>query len=78
MLELMGKKVSKQAVVQFYGLDNGVFYEENEDGDRALSEADSDGSYHVRDRLEVASPEQVKNLDHNCRPILEKSRRIRR
>jgi len=45
MLELMGKKVSKQAVVQFYGLDNGVFYEENKDGDRALSEADSDGSH---------------------------------
>ncbi len=74
MLELMGAKVSKQAVVVFYGLDNEVFYEENEDGDRALPKADSDGTYHVRGRVEVASPKQVKNLVHNCGPILEKGR----
>jgi hypothetical protein len=72
MLEQMGDKISKHAVVVFYGLDNAVFYEENEDGDRMLPKADSDGTYHVKGRVEVASAKQVKNLMHNCGALMKK------
>jgi hypothetical protein len=74
MVELMGDRVSKEAVVIFQGLDNSTFYEENEDGDRAFPKADSDGRYHVVGRVEVASPRQVKSLVRNCGPILERIR----
>jgi hypothetical protein len=62
MVELMGDKVSEDAVVVILGLDNCTFYEENEDGDRSFPKADADGHYHVAGRVEVASPRQIKGF----------------
>jgi hypothetical protein len=74
MVELMGDKVGKDAVVIILGMDNGTFYEENEEGDRSFPKPDEDGHYHVVGRVELASPRQVKGLLRNSGPILEKLR----
>ncbi len=48
MLEMMGKASLEDRVVILYGMDNGVFYAEDEDGDRALPKPDcTEGVYHV-------------------------------
>jgi uncharacterized Zn-binding protein involved in type VI secretion len=74
MVELMGDKVGKDAVVIILGMDNGTFYEENEERDRSFPKPDEEGHYHVVGRVELASPRQVKGLLRNCGPILEKLR----
>jgi hypothetical protein len=43
MMGDMDGKVSKQAVRIMMGMDNGIFYEENEDGGRALPTRGEDG-----------------------------------
>jgi hypothetical protein len=72
MVTLMGDRVSKDAVVIVYGMDNATFYEENEEGDRAFPKPDKEGHYHVAGRVEVASPRQVKGMMRNCAPIYDK------
>ncbi len=74
-MKLMGDKVSKDAVVILFGLDNCTFYEENEEGDRSFPRADKEGHYLVIRRVEVARPRQIKGLMKNCAPIFEKLRR---
>ena len=72
MMGDMDGKVSKQAVLIMMGMDNGIFYEENEDGGRALPKRGEDGSFHVEGRLEVGTAKQAKGLLRNCMPIIER------
>jgi hypothetical protein len=67
--------VGKDAVVIILGMDNGMYYEENEEGDRSFPKPDKEGYYHVVGRVEIASPRQVMGLlQRNCGPIFEKLR----
>jgi hypothetical protein len=49
----MTMPVGKEAIVVFLGLDNGIFYEANEDGEQSLPSKDKEGKYHVVGKLEV-------------------------
>jgi hypothetical protein len=71
MKEMEGK-VSNQAILIMMGMDNGLFYEEGEDGSRSLPRKDNEGVYHVEGRLEVGTAKQAKGLLRNCMPILER------
>jgi hypothetical protein len=71
ILELMGKVDLTDRVVIIYGMDNGTFYAEDEDGDRALPKPGKDGIFHVKGKVEVATEKQVKGLVYNCGKILE-------
>ncbi len=71
ILEMMGKADLVGRVVIIYGMDNGMFYAEDEDGDRALPKPRKDGVYHVKGKLEVATEKQAKGLVYNCDKILE-------
>jgi hypothetical protein len=72
MLGEMNRKVRKQAVLIMMGMDNGIFYEENEDGGRVLPKRDEEGVFHLEGRLEVGTAKQAKGLLRNCLPIVEK------
>ncbi len=61
----------KGSVVIFFGLDNGLFYEADEDGERSLPGKDKEGKYHIVGKVEVASGKQAKMLMENCDPIWE-------
>jgi hypothetical protein len=78
MLEMMKDVELEGRVVIIYGLDNGVFYAEDEDGDRALPKADSRGTYHVVGKTELATQKQVRGLVANCDPILERLKENRK
>jgi len=71
MKEMEGK-VSNQAVLIMMGMDNGMFYEESEDGSRSLPRKDKEDVYHVEGRLEVGTAKQAKGLLRNCMPIIER------
>jgi hypothetical protein len=47
MPEQLGKKVVKDSVVIFMGLDNGLYYAEDEDRERTLPKKDNEGKFHV-------------------------------
>ncbi len=73
--EMVGKMVGldlEGRIAIIYGMDNGVYYEEDEDGDRALPKADEKGKYHVVGKVELATQKQAKSLFGNCEPILDK------
>jgi hypothetical protein len=72
MLEMMKDVDLEGRVIILYGLDNGVFYSEDEDGDRSLPKADESGTYHIVGKTELATQKQVKGLVANCEPILDK------
>ena len=59
-------------------MDNGVFYEEDEDGDRSLPKADEKGKYHVAGKLELATQKQAKGLFCNCLVILDRLKGCRK
>jgi hypothetical protein len=67
----MGKVDLTDRVVIIYGMDNGTFYVEDEDGDRALPKPGKDGIHHVKGKVEVATEKQAKGLVYNCEKILE-------
>jgi len=72
--DVVGKldgKMGKDAMVIFLGLDNGMFYEADEDGERSLPSKDKEGKYHVVGKVEVASGRQARALMENCEPIWE-------
>ncbi len=72
--DVVGKldgKVGKDAMVIFLGLDNGMFYEADDDGERSLPSKDKEGKYHVVGKVEVASGRQARSLMENCEPIWE-------
>jgi hypothetical protein len=70
-LDKLVMQVGKDAIVVFLGLDNGIFYEADEDGERSLPSKDKEGKYHVVGKLEVAGGRQAGNLMDNCVPIWE-------
>jgi hypothetical protein len=70
-LNKMTMQVGKEAIDVFLGLDNGIFYEANEDGERFLPSKDKEGKYHVVGKLEVVGGRQAVNLMDNCVPIWE-------
>jgi hypothetical protein len=68
-LNKMTMQVGKEAIVVFLGLDNGIFYEANEDGERSLPSKDKEGKYHVVGKLEVVGGRQAGNFMDNCVPF---------
>jgi hypothetical protein len=72
LMEEMEGKVGKHAVLIMMGMDNGLFYEESEDGSRTLPKRDNEGVWHVEGRLEVGTAKQAKGLLRNCMPIIER------
>ncbi len=61
------------------GLDNGLYYGEQEDGGRALPKQGEDKKFHVEGRVEVGTRKQAKGLLGHCLPILdryEKNRKV--
>jgi len=65
-------KVRPGAVVVMMGLDNGVFYQEDEEeGRMTLPTTDDEGNYHVRGSLEVAGTKKIKGLMYECKDIFD-------
>jgi hypothetical protein len=54
MVEQLGKKDISDSVVIFMGLDNGLYYGEDEDGERTLPKKDKEGKYHVEGQVQLA------------------------
>jgi hypothetical protein len=72
MVEKLGGEVSKEEVIVLFGLDNGTFYEEDEeDGTRRLPRRDEKGQYHVVGKLVVAAPRQVVGQLKGCREVTD-------
>ncbi len=69
MTDILEMKVDKKAVVIFMGLDNGLYYAEDEDGERTLPKKDKEGKFHVEGQVQVASCKHAKQLVDNCQPI---------
>jgi hypothetical protein len=78
MLKLMEGQDLSERIIILYGMDNGVFYEEDEDGDRSLPKADEKGKYHVAGKLELATQKQAKGLFCNCLVILDRLKGCRK
>ena len=78
MVELLEGKVETDSVVIFLGMDNAMFYEEDDDGERTLPSADKEKKYHIEGRLEVASGRHAKGLVANLGPIWEKVGDVRK
>jgi hypothetical protein len=55
-------------------MDNGVYFAEDEEGDRSQPKADAKGVYHVKGRVELVTEKQARGLMANCDPILDKVR----
>jgi hypothetical protein len=77
MQMLVGKDLGDRIII-LYGMDNGVFYEEDEDGDRSLPKPDDKGKYHVVGKVEVATQKQAKGLFCNCLTILDRVKGCRK
>jgi hypothetical protein len=71
MVEMEEKKVDKDSVIIFMGLDNGLYYAEDEDGERTLPKKDKEGKFHVEGQVQVASNKHARNLVENCKPLME-------
>ena len=78
MLQMLAGKDLGDRIVILYGMDNGVFYEEDEDGDRSLPKPDEKGKYHVVGKVEVATQKQAKGLFCNCLMILDRVKGCRK
>jgi hypothetical protein len=78
MLQLMAEKDLEGRFVILYGMDNGVFYEEDEDGDRSLPKQNDKGKYHVSGKVELATQKQAKGLFCNCLVILDRLKGCRK
>jgi hypothetical protein len=76
MVEMEGK-VSPGAMLIMMGLDNGLYYGEQEDGGRALPKQGEDKKFHVEGRVEVGTRNQAKGLLGHCLPILDRYERNR-
>ncbi len=70
-VEAVREKMQGDDVVVLMGLDNGTYYEEDEEGMRRLPHKDEENVYHVEGKLVVAAPRQVVGLMKNCREVLE-------
>ncbi len=44
----------------FFGLDNGLFYEADEDGERSLPGKDKEGKYHIVGKVEVPAGNRLR------------------
>jgi hypothetical protein len=71
MAKEVREKVEKDDVIVLMGLDNGTYYEEDEEGTRRLPRKDDKNTYHVEGKLVVAAPRQVAGLLKNCREVLD-------
>jgi hypothetical protein len=78
MLALMAGKDLDGRIVILYGMDNGVYFAEDEEGDRSQPKPDEKGVYHVKGRVELATEKQAKGLLANCDPILDKVKENRK
>jgi hypothetical protein len=71
MVEQLGKKDISDSVVIFMGLDNGLYYGEDEDGERTLPKKDKEGKYHVEGQVQLAGCKHARCLMNNCSPLWE-------
>ncbi len=71
MAEQLEKKVTKDSVVIFMGLDNGLYYAEDDDGERTLPKKDKEGKYHVAGQVQLASCKHARNMINNCTQLWE-------
>jgi len=72
MVKDLTGKVKPGAVVVMMGLDNGVFYQEDEDtGNLTLPATGEDGAHHVHGSLEVAGPKKVKGMMYDCKDVFD-------
>ena len=78
MLALMAGKDLDGRIVILYGMDNGVYFAEDEEGDRSQPKPDEKGVYYVKGRVELATEKQAKGLLANCDPILDKVKENRK
>jgi hypothetical protein len=78
MMKEMEGKVSPGATLIMMGLDNGMYYGEQEDGGRALPKQGEDKKFHVEGRVEVGTKKQAKGLLGHCLPILDRYERNRK
>ena len=62
MMKEMEGKVSPGATLIMMGLDNGLYYGEQEDGGRALPKQGEDKKFHVEGRVEVGTRKQAKGV----------------
>jgi hypothetical protein len=67
----VGKKVIKDSVVIFMGLDNGLYYAEDEDRERTLPEKDKEDKFLVEGQVQPASCKHARSLVDNCSPLWE-------
>jgi hypothetical protein len=74
LLKLMEGQDLEGRIIILYDMDNGVFYEEDEVGDRSLPKADGKGKHHVAGKVELAAQKQAKGLFCNCRLSWTRSR----
>ncbi len=65
MAEQLGKKVVKDSVVIFMGLDN----EEDEDRERTLPKKVKEGKFHMDGQVHLASCMHARSLVDNCSPL---------
>ena len=66
-----GIKVVKDSVVIFMGLDNELFYAEDEDRERTLPKKVKEGKFHVEGQVQLASCKHARSLVDNCSPLWE-------
>jgi hypothetical protein len=78
MMKEMEGKVNPGATLIMMGLDNGMYYGEQEDGGRALPKQGEDKKFHVEGRVEVGTRKQAKGLLGHCLPILDRYERNRK
>ncbi len=62
MVKEVREKVVHDDVIVLMGLENGTYYEEDEEAAK-----DDKNTYHVEGKLVVAAPRQVVGLLKNCR-----------
>jgi hypothetical protein len=72
MVKMMAGKDLEGRTVILYGMDNGVYFEEDEEGDRSQPKPDVKGVYHVKGRVELATEKQARGLMANCDLILDR------
>ena len=71
MAEQLGKKLVQDSVVIFMGLDNGLYYAEDEARERTLPKKDKEGKFHVEGQVQLASCKHARSLVDNCSPLWE-------
>ena len=71
MLKEMEVKIGEDRVIIFYGMDNGVFYEEDDNVERSSPNQMQRGCI-MKGKLVLATQKQVRGLTANCKPVMDR------